>query len=508
MDDVPRAAADRAPAARGTAVPAAPAPRSGVGRLSSGWRPAAAAAVLLIVDWLAVLVCLAAVWWVRSGPLQRLVPGLSPILPLADSVAHLYAFVPWMLTFGAARLYTRRAMFWDEVRRVFYACTAATLLAVALSFAGRHAGSLSRLVIAGTWLTTIAAVPLGRHRAKRLLAAVGLWNKRILVIGGGDSGARVCGRLRANPELGYEPVAFVDDDPRTIGRVLAGLPVRGPLSTIPQLVRELDVTDVVVAMPDLPRERLLHVISLCEGHVRSIRLMPDLFSLASVGVEAEDLDGVLLLHMRWNLAKPGNRFAKRTFDLIVSAVAALVLAPLWGATALAIRFDSRGPVLFVQERIGRGRRPFRCLKFRTMYVDGEERLRAELAAHPRRRVEWERYAKLRSHDPRVTRVGRLLRRFSLDELPQLVNVWRGEMTLVGPRPYVASEIERAGDLAETVLKAPPGITGLWQVSGRNNLPFEQRLRLDEYYVRNWSLWLDAVVLLKTAGAVLRGRGAY
>jgi len=208
------------------------------------------------------------------------------------------------------------------------------------------------------------------------------------------------------------------------------------------------------------------------------------------------------------LAKPWNRLVKQGFDLLVAGAATVLLVPIWVAAALAIRLDSPGSIFFVHERLGRGGRPFRCLKFRTMYSDGSSRLQRHLAGHPESRREWEQYAKLRSFDPRVTRVGRFLRRSSLDELPQLINVFRGEMSLVGPRPYLPSEIGRIGDAAETVLKAPPGITGLWQVSGRNDVSFEQRLRMDEHYVRNWSLSLDVAVLLRTVGAVLRRRGAY
>ncbi len=473
-----------------------------------GWRPAAAAIVLIGIDWLTVYACLAFAWWLRSGPLLLFAPDLGPVLPLSALLAQLYWLLPWTLAFAEARLYTRRALFWDEARSVVYACTLAAMFAVALSFAGRRAESLSRLIIGGVWLLTITAVPLVRSYTKRLLARSALWSKRVLIIGGGETGVQVCERIRANPDLGYAPVAFVDDDARKRTRPLAGLPVRGPLESIPELVVELRVKDVVVAMPGLPRERLLHLISTCEGHVQSIRLVPDLFGLASVGVEAEDLDGVLLLHMRWNLAKPWNLLVKRAFDLVVGAAATVLLMPVWLLAALAVRLDSPGPIFFVQERLGRGRHPFRCVKFRTMYVDGEARLRAHMAGQPEIRAEWDRYAKLRSFDPRVTRVGRFLRRVSIDELPQLINIFRQEMSLVGPRPYLPRETERMGDFADTVLKAPPGITGLWQVSGRNNLPFEQRLRLDEYYVRNWSLWLDLVVLLKTVGAVLRRRGAY
>lgn len=473
-----------------------------------GWRSASAAVVLMLADWLTVFACLAAVWWLRARTAEHLLPTLGPVMPLSALVVDLFVLLPWTFAFAEARLYTRRAMFWDEAGRVLYACTLATLIAVVISFAGGNAQRVSRLVIGGTWLAAIAVVPIVRYQVKRLLAAIGLWNKRVLILGAGETGRQIRVRILANPDLGYETVAFVDDDAEKIGRVLDGLPVRGPLTAIPELLRDLDIKDVVVAMPELPRARLLHLVTTCEGRVQSIRLVPDLFGLTSVGVEAEDLDGVLLLHMRWNLAKPWNLLAKRGFDVAIAAAAVVASAPLLALIALAIRFDSHGPVFFRQERMGRGRRLFECIKFRTMYVAGDERLHAHLTGDADGRAEWERFRKLKSFDPRVTRVGRVLRRLSLDELPQLINVFRNEMSLVGPRPYLPDEAERMGDFGETVLKAPPGITGLWQVSGRNNLTFEQRLRLDEYYVRNWSLWMDAVVLLKTVTAVLKGQGAY
>jgi Undecaprenyl-phosphate galactose phosphotransferase WbaP len=472
------------------------------------WRPTAAMAILILSDWLVVLGCLAAVAALRSGPLQRMFPGWGALPPLGEFIGRLYYLLPWTLALAARRLYTRRGLFWDEARHLLHACTLAALFAVVLSFAERSAESLSRLVITGTWLATCIALPLSRYETKRLLSALGLWKKKVLVVGAGETGAQVGRRLSTNPDLGYEAVAFVDDDPQRIGTRQDGVLVRGPLETIPELVRELQAKDVVLAVPGMSREKLLHLISVSEGHVESIRVVPDLFGLASVGVEAEDLDGVLLLHMRWNLAKPWNLLFKRAFDLLVAVLAAVLLAPFLALIAIAVRLDSPGPIFFVQERIGRGRRVFRCVKFRTMFVDAEKRLGEYLAAHPEQGADWERFAKLKSFDPRVTRVGGFLRRVSLDELPQIWNVFRREMSFVGPRPYLPSETERMGDFATTILKAPPGITGLWQVSGRNNLTFGQRLRLDEYYVRNWSLWMDLVVLLKTGGALLRRDGAY
>jgi Undecaprenyl-phosphate galactose phosphotransferase WbaP len=467
-----------------------------------------AVAVLLTVDWVTVLCCLAVAWSVREDVLPDLLPSLNALQPFSTYLTNLYFLLPWTVAFAESRLYSRRALFWDETRQVLRACTVAALFGVFVSFAIHTAEEVSRLVLAGTWLLTLVVVPVVRYGVKRALVPIGLWGKRVLIVGAGETGMQVLERIRANPAFGYEPVAFVDDDTGKIGHRQLGLPVRGPLASIPDVVKELAVRDVVVAMPRLPREELLHVLSRCEGHVESIRLVPDMFGLATVGVETEDLDGLLLLHMRWNLAKPWNLALKRAFDLLVATGTGIVLAPLLILTAIAIRLDSRGSVLFIQDRLGHGGRRFRCVKFRTMYADNERRLHEHLANNSEARVEWGHFAKLKSADPRVTRVGGLLRRLSLDELPQLVNVIHGDMSLVGPRPYLPSETQRMGDFAETILKAPPGITGLWQVSGRNELPFSQRLRLDEYYVRNWSLWMDIIVLVKTIGAVMRRRGAY
>ena len=468
-----------------------------------------AVVLLAAVDWFAVAACIAFVWVMRADVLPAFFPGLPPvILPMRESFQTLFFLLPWIIAFADAGLYASRALFWEEARRSLRACTLAAVFSALLSFATHASIRLSRLVLVGAWLTTIVVVPIARHYAKRLLAAIGLWRRRVLILGAGETGRGVLERIAKHPVLGYQAVALVDDAAETIGPSVSGLPVVGPLADVPRFVREYGASEVLVALPRLPRERLLQLIAACEGHVATIRLVPDMFGLATLGVEAEDLDGVLLLHMRWNLAKPWNLAIKRVFDLVVGAVLTVLMSPLLAFIAIAIKLDSPGPVLFRQERLGRGWSRFACLKFRTMYGDAPAILERWLEQNPEARAEWDRYAKLRTHDPRCTRVGRFLRRTSLDELPQMFNALRGDMSLVGPRPYLPTEAERMGLLAETILKAPPGITGLWQVSGRNELSFEQRLRLDEYYVRNWSLWQDVIVLLKTVGVLLTRQGAY
>jgi Undecaprenyl-phosphate galactose phosphotransferase WbaP len=214
-----------------------------------------------------------------------------------------------------------------------------------------------------------------------------------------------------------------------------------------------------------------------------------------------------VMKYRYSLLRPLNTFTKSALELAGTVLLLVLLAPLFLMLALLVKISSRGPILFHQKRIGRGRRLFECLKFRTMYQDAEQRLSEMLAGDERVRAEWLKYARI-TNDLRVTPIGRLLRRYSLDELPQLWNVMRGEMALVGPRPYLPVESDRIGDSLDTIVRVRPGMTGLWQVSGRTSLPFTERLTLDEYYIRNWSLWMDFSIVLRTLRAVVSARGAY
>jgi Undecaprenyl-phosphate galactose phosphotransferase WbaP len=209
--------------------------------------------------------------------------------------------------------------------------------------------------------------------------------------------------------------------------------------------------------------------------------------------------------MRQQLLLAGPRFAKRVMDVALTIFGGLCILPILVLLAVAIKLDSRGPVLYTQERLGQDGKRFRAFKFRTMHGDGEARLKAVLASHPKLAAEYEEFHKL-NDDPRVTRVGRVLRRYSLDELPQLWNVVRGEMSLVGPRPYLEREVPEMEQSEGIILRAKPGMTGLWQVSDRNATGFSLRIKMDVYYVRNWSPWLDVYILARTLGVVVKGTG--
>jgi Undecaprenyl-phosphate galactose phosphotransferase WbaP len=281
--------------------------------------------------------------------------------------------------------------------------------------------------------------------------------------------------------------------------------VVGDFALAPVLATRLGIRYAILAMPDASSQKLLELTERVGGVFSHLLLIPDLVGFASLGVPAKDVGGVLGIEVRQQLLLPWPRLAKRALDVLVTGVGGLLIAPFLALLALAIRLDSPGPVLYFQDRLGRDGQRFRAAKFRSMYGDGEARLRAVLESNPALRAEYEEFHKL-TNDPRVTRAGRFIRRYSLDELPQLWNVLVGDMSLVGPRPYLEREIPDMNHHETVILRAPPGVTGLWQVSDRNATSFAQRVSIDVHYVRNWSPWLDIYILARTVGVVLRGTG--
>jgi len=257
-------------------------------------------------------------------------------------------------------------------------------------------------------------------------------------------------------------------------------------------------------MPNLLEEKLLALIHELQPYCDNIYVVPQLWGLPMMNLQVDGFlrERVMMLKLSNNLAKPWNGWLKRALDLMLGTVLTLIALPICMIVAILVKLDSKGPALFVQDRLGYRGRNFRCLKFRTMRVGGEEMLAQYLKSNPHAMDEWQKYAKLRQYDPRLTRLGGFLRRWSLDELPQLFNVLKGEMSLVGPRPYLPPELSRIGIDLHTILSARPGMTGFWQVSGRNQLTLEDRVKLEAWYVRNWTAWLDCIVFSKTFRIIL------
>lgn len=394
----------------------------------------------------------------------------------------------------------------EEIRRVFTATTLVYLLLGSTTFLFKEAETYSRAIFLVAWALSLAGVPLTRSLLRHWFSAKPWWGYPVVILGAGKTGEAVVQALRRQPGLGLKPVAFLDDDPSKGGE-FAGVPVLGGLELAPKIAQEWGIRHAVLAIPGASRARLLEVIERYGSAFPKLTLIPDLFGMASLWVSATDMGGILGLDLRHNLLQPSARWLKRGLDLVGVLIGGLLLLPFVGLLALLIRLDSRGPVIFAHERLGKDGRRFRALKFRTMVQNADQVLCKALEQDPALKAEWECDHKLR-RDPRITRMGAWLRRTSLDELPQLWNVLVGEMSLVGPRPIVQAEVERYGDRFSLYTQVLPGMTGLWQVSGRNDTTYAERVALDTYYVRNWSPWLDFYLLARTVWAVLWSKGAY
>ncbi len=329
-----------------------------------------------------------------------------------------------------------------------------------------------------------------------------------MILGAGETARGLIRNLRNNSVLGYRPVVCLDDDPGTHGWC-EGVPVRGCLLDAESVAERFQTRYAIVAMPGMPRGRLVMHLRDWSRIFSRILIVPDLFGVASLWTEPRDLGGMLGLEVRQNLLRPLNRWIKRAIDLVLSSLGLIVAAPLIGIAALWIKRVSPGAAFYTQEREGRRGQPIRILKLRTMYPDAERMLERHLATDPAARAEWDQFCKLR-RDPRILPgIGQLLRKASLDELPQLLNIVKGEMSLVGPRPFPAYHNERFEyDFRTLRTQVTPGLTGLWQIGARSDGDLDVQASLDSYYVRNWSLWLDLYILLRTFRTVIAREGAY
>jgi exopolysaccharide biosynthesis polyprenyl glycosylphosphotransferase len=306
--------------------------------------------------------------------------------------------------------------------------------------------------------------------------------------------------MRAHPEYGLEPIDVISSTASATDGTLSSL---ADLSgeDLSNLLARAKADRVVICNTSVDEETLLELMHRCKELGLKVSVLPQLFGAMGPSVEVDDVEGVTVLGINPPVLPRSSRFMKRSLDILGSASMLILLAPVIGLIALAVKLGSRGAVFFKQSRIGRGGRPFALFKFRTMVVDAEQRTKELLEQS--RDPGW---LKL-DHDPRITTVGRFLRLTSLDELPELWNVFKGDMSLVGPRPLIESEDCQIGGWARSRLDLTPGITGLWQVLGRTNIPFEEMIKLDYLYVTNWSLWTDIRLILKTLPVVLTRRGA-
>ncbi len=392
------------------------------------------------------------------------------------------------------------------------------------------------------WAISVVMVPIVRGIVRSILSKKPWWGHAVVVFGAGKVGRSVVALLQNRPQLGLKPVALLDDNPQRHGTVRAiwgdddiviqpskevldedfdtpsqrialeqfsevdGVPVVGGFELAQALAQRLGIRTAVFAVPEMDAAAMLALIERCADSYTNVLVIPDLFNLTYFGAPTRYLGGALGIEVRRQLLLRGPRAAKRVMDLVLTTIAILILLPLLVALCVLVKLDSKGPSFHRQKRLGQDGVRFQALKFRTMFVDAERRLTELLANDEKLRKEYEEFHKL-NKDPRVTRIGRFLRKYSLDELPQLWNVLTGEMSLVGPRPYLEREIPDMAQKEAIILRVKPGITGIWQVTWRNESTFEQRVGLDVEYVRSWSPWMDLYILARTVPVVLGGTGS-
>jgi len=393
----------------------------------------------------------------------------------------------------------------EEMRRIFFSASVVFLVVSSTSFLLRNVESYSRSVFLLSWVAVPPTVSLSRYLVRHWLAGKRWWGVPALVLGSGPLARKVV-RSMQNGSAGVKVVgvlsgAHIQSWPSDFP------PVLGDIIHCPNIAASGLAQYVIVAMPEKSATEMRHAIQdYCRGFSH-VFIVPDMPGVCSLGVSAREIGAEFALEMPQRLFHRSAAVSKRVLDLILGSLALLVALPLFLVIAALIKTTSRGPVFYEDRRFGRKGEIIKALKFRTMVPNAADVLEDYLTLHPDLRMEWQRDHKLKS-DPRVTRVGKWLRRLSLDELPQLLNVLAGAMSLVGPRPIVEAEIQKYGRGYGLYTRVLPGLTGLWQVSGRNNTTYGERVAFDEYYVYNWSIWLDAYILIRTVKVILTGEGAY
>lgn len=405
---------------------------------------------------------------------------------------------------GKLRHYTYRKPFWSELREILQTLSVLALLDIAsLAFAKQNFSRLEWLVL---WILIFLFIPLFRALTKVFLIRAGCWQIPCVIIGTGENACEAYRAIASEKLMGMSIQAFVAPD---------DLGLHSPVNSIP-LIRAHDYwlhcvgkAKVYIALEVGQRElRDNWIRRLSIRGIGNISVIPSLRGIPLYGTDMSHFFSheVMILRIQNNLARWSSRVIKRTFDLLIASFLLVVLSPLFIFLSLKVRRDG-GPATYGHERVGYLGKPFKCLKFRSMVTNSKEILEDLLANNPKVKAEWQKDFKLKN-DPRITPIGHFIRKTSLDELPQLLNVIKGEMSLVGPRPIVTEELKRYHEDVGYYLTVKPGITGLWQVSGRSNIDYASRVYFDSWYVKNWSLWYDIAILFKTARVVIARDGAY
>lgn len=475
--------------------------------------------VLVVGDLLAVLASFVLAYWIRLssgwfGPPQ-------PLRGVHLIIAALLALL-WLALFRMNRLYHEAKLrtVLDQILEILKSVSLGALLLLLIAFLTKTGYFLERrLILIFAWTNALVLVSLYRVLIIRNIYLRFLRTApaqtRLLVVGAGEAGRNFVTRITERAHSGVKIVGFLDDDPNKIGTTVAAYPVLDSIASVKRAVERHSVDQISVAIPSLDQDETLEMMSRCMLAGVPVRLVGDAFHALAADTTIEVVDGIPTIALRESSFRGFGLVVKRWIDAAASALLLIILSPLFLLIGAVLKVFSPGPVLFRQIRAGRDGKQFELFKFRTMEHGSDDKLHREYATdfiggkdmNLRDKRDNQPVFKM-TEDPRVTSIGRILRRTSLDELPQLINVVRGEMSLVGPRPPIAYELGHYREWHKKRLQAKPGLTGLWQVSGRSSVPFDEMVLLDLYYIDHWSLLTDLEIMLRTIPVVLFGKGAY
>jgi Undecaprenyl-phosphate galactose phosphotransferase WbaP len=457
----------------------------------------------MITDFLALFVC----GWV---------PVVAWYLIKHEAIPGVYQMlIPYILAFNLAYflmgLYVPGVSPVDELRRLFVSTSIVYLFSITVSVWFSLTGVFSEVFFVLAWAFSLFLVPLSRSLVRQTMTRMKLWGEPVAIIGYGPLGYKLVTYLQANPMLGFLPYVVIDrrkesrSGPRVNPEGIIVKPVQDVISGDTDILR--DIQTAILVTREIPEDFYESIIDISALKFARLIMVSVFEQNSKLWLQPYDIGGIIGLEVGQNLISAWQQTFKRLTDLFLIILSAPILLPAFGLVTLLIKLDSKGPVFYSCRRMGKGGQPFMEWKFRTMVPDADQLLDKYLEENPLLKQEWIATQKIKN-DPRVTRVGRFLRKFSLDEFPQLWNVFVGEMSLVGPRPISNREIASYGKKFNLYIQVRPGMTGLWQVSGRSNVDYGERVQMDEYYVRNWSVWLDVIILMRTPVVVIESRGAY
>lgn len=426
------------------------------------------------------------------------------------SMAYLFLWLPMVFMFFIfySGLYGRRMLIYRMVERLFFACLEGAVLSIILMFFAQVSGQVSRFFVLAYLVIAFVLLAIVRVILSKAMKKVKAFQIPVLIVGAGQTAELVVRQILHDSGMRYRVVGFLEDR-HPVDTMLHGFPVLGGFGNMEEVIQETGVHTVLIAAPGLPQDDLSSLIYRAQSLVKQVDVIPNLVAVPMSNVTAESFFDakIMVLHIRNNLASPWNQMLKRLYDIVLSFIGIVILLPFFLILGILIKIDSPGPCIYKRWVVGKNKHKFGFYKFRTMCINADEVLRDLLNSNQEAREEFNKYYKLRD-DPRITRLGKFLRKTSLDELPQLFNVLLGQMSLIGPRPITENEVPRYGNYIYEYFKVRPGISGLWQVSGRSNIDYQERVQMDTWYVHNWSVWLDMVLLWRTVAVVVKHKGAY